>query len=582
MIDKNLFKLLGKNKKYLFIIVFLMIIGLFANLGFSAMIALTIYYASINSDFDKYIMPIGVAVGCIIIRYLIHRITVELKDLLSRNVKKDLREKGYEKIISLNGKTNEDIGVAGLTQVLMEGVEQIDLYYSEYLPQFFYAMLAPFILFGVTVWMNYRPSLALICFVPLIPASIIFVSKYAKKVFAKYWGKYISMGDSFLDSVNGLKELKIFRADQKRQIKMNESAEEFRHITMKVLIMQLASTTIMDLVAYGGAGIGLTIALFNYKDGIYNDGVVPALFAIIFMILVAVEFFLPMRRFGSAFHTGMNGASAGRKIISLLNMEECQWNNEKIDSYDIKIKDLTFTYDGNRDVLNNINMEFNKGLNSIVGESGSGKSTIVKLIMGTERTNIGTISIGNKNLESLSRIDYYNHLAIVSYDSYIFNESIFDNFKNAKLDVKEDEIWNSLKLVNLDNFVKNNGGLDKVINEDSANISGGERQRLSLAINLITNKDIYIFDEATSNIDIDSEKIIMDNIIKLSKDKTVILISHRLKNVIESDNIYYLEDGYVKEAGNHNELIKLNGGYNKLFNTQKSLEEGFKDGDLNA
>jgi len=582
MIDKNLFKLLGKNKKYLFIIVFLMIIGLFANLGFSAMIALTIYYASINSDFDKYIMPIGVAVGCIIIRYLIHRITVELKDLLSRNVKKDLREKGYEKIISLNGKTNEDIGVAGLTQVLMEGVEQIDLYYSEYLPQFFYAMLAPFILFGVTVWMNYRPSLALICFVPLIPASIIFVSKYAKKVFAKYWGKYISMGDSFLDSVNGLKELKIFRADQKRQIKMNESAEEFRHITMKVLIMQLASTTIMDLVAYGGAGIGLTIALFNYKDGIYNDGVVPALFAIIFMILVAVEFFLPMRRFGSAFHTGMNGASAGRKIISLLNMEECQWNNEKIDSYDIKIKDLTFTYDGNRDVLNNINMEFNKGLNSIVGESGSGKSTIVKLIMGTERTNIGTISIGNKNLESLSRIDYYNHLAIVSYDSYIFNESIFDNFKNAKLDVKEDEIWNSLKLVNLDNFVKNNGGLDKVINEDSANISGGERQRLSLAINLITNKDIYIFDEATSNIDIDSEKIIMDNIIKLSKDKTVILISHRLKNVIDSDNIYYLEDGYVKEKGNHQELLKLNGGYNKLFNTQKSLEEGFKDGDLNA
>ena len=582
MIDKNLFKLLGKNKKYLIIIVILMIIGLFANLGFSAMVALSIYFASINSEFEKYIMPIGVAIGCIIIRYFIHRMTVELKDLLGRNVKKDLREKGYEKIIALNGKTNEDIGVAGLTQVLMEGVEQIDLYYCEYLPQFFYAMLAPFVLFGLTVWMNFRPAVALICFVPLIPASIIFVSKYAKKVFAKYWGKYISMGDSFLDSVNGLKELKIFRADSKRQIKMNESAEEFRRITMKVLIMQLASTTIMDLVAYGGAGIGIAIALLNYNDGIYNGGIVPALFAIIFMILVAVEFFLPMRRFGSAFHVGMNGASAGRKILSLLNVEEYKWNEEKINSYDIKIKDLTFTYDGKRDVLKNINMEFNKGLNSIVGESGSGKSTIVKIITGEERTNIGSITIGDKKLESLSRIDYYNHLSLVSYDSYLFNESIFDNFKNAKLDVKEDEIWKSLKLVNLDNFVRNNGGLDKVINEDSTNISGGERQRLSLAISLVTNKDIYIFDEATSNIDIDSEKIIMDNIIKLSKNKTVILISHRLKNVIESDNIYYLEDGYVKEAGNHNELIKLNGGYNKLFNTQKSLEEGFKDGDLNA
>jgi ATP-binding cassette subfamily C protein len=289
-----------------------------------------------------------------------------------------------------------------------------------------------------------------------------------------------------------------------------------------------------------------------------------------------------MRRFGSAFHVGMNGASAGRKILSLLNIDEYKWNEDKLTSYDIKINDLTFTYDGTRDVLKNINMGFNKGLNSIVGESGCGKSTIVKLITGSERSNIGSITIGNKELESLSRVDYYNHLSVVSYDSYIFNESILDNFKNAKLDVTEDEIWASLKLVNLDKFIKDNGGLDKVINEDSTNISGGERQRLSLAISLVTNKDIYIFDEATSNIDIESEKIIMDNIKELSKDKVVILISHRLKNVIESDNIYYLEDGLIKESGNHNELLKLNGGYNKLFNTQKALEEGFKDGDLNA
>lgn len=575
MIDKNLFRLLGKDKKIIFIIVFLMILGLLFNLGFIACLCISINYAYKDYENNKFIIPIIIGVLCIIFRYIVYRITCEAKDILGRKVKKSLREKGYEKIISLNGKSDSDIGMAGMTQVLMEGIEQLDLYYCDYLPQFFYAMIAPFILFGVTVWMNFRPSLALICFVPLIPASIIAVSKYAKKVFAKYWGKYISMGDSFLDSVNGLKELKIFRTDKLRQEKMNENAEEFRKITMKVLIMQLASTTIMDLVAYLGAGIGIIIAILNYKSGTYDNSLVEPLFGVLFMVLVAVEFFLPMRKFGSAFHVGMNGASAGRKIIKLLDEEEPIWNDKKVVNPTIEINDLSFTYDGSKDVLKNINMKFDKGITSIVGESGCGKSTIVKLIMGLVRTNRGNIKVSDINLEELSRVSYYSNLAVISYDSYIFNESVYDNFKMVKANIKDNEIWEALEKVNLDKFIKNNGGLDKIINEDSNNISGGERQRLSLALNLVADKNIYIFDEATSNIDIESEKIIMDNIKKLSNDKTVILISHRLKNVIDSNYIYYLSDGVIKEEGTHNNLMKLNGGYNNLFNTQKSLEEGF-------
>ena len=577
MIDKDLFKLLGKNKKYIFIIVLLMVIGLFLNLGFTASVCISIYYASEGRNITDYVLPLIIAILCIIFRFIIYKITINLKDILGRNVKKDLREQIYDKMLTLGGRTDKDLGNAGLLQIAMEGIEQLDLYYCEYLPQFFYAMLAPFILFGVTVWMNFRPSLVLIAFVPLIPASIIAVSKYAKKIFAKYWGKYISMGDSFLDSVNGLKELKIYRADKKRNVIMNEHAEDFRKITMKVLVMQLASTTIMDLVAYGGAGIGIMVALFNYRDGLYNNSLVPALFGILFMIMVAVEFFLPMRRFGSAFHVGMNGASAGKKIISLLNEKDPIWGNNELENYNIEIKDLTFSYDAKRDVLKNINLKINKGLTSIVGKSGCGKSTIVKLLMGTERTNIGEIYIGNKKIEDISRINYYSNLGVVSYDSYIFNESVKSNFKMANINISDEEIYKYLDLVNLKDFIINNGGLDKVINEDSTNISGGERQRLALAISLASNKNIYIFDEATSNIDIESEEIILNNIKELAKTKTVLLISHRLKNVVDSNIIYYMDDGYIKECGNHKELMNDNKDYALLFNTQKNLEEGFKE-----
>ena len=463
--------------------------------------------------------------------------------------------------------------MAGLTQISMEGIEQLDIYYSTYLPQFFYAMLAPFILFGVTVGFYWQSAVALICCVPLIPVSIIAVSKYAKKVFAKYWCKYISMGDAFLDATSGLKELKIFQADQNRHVKMNESAEEFRKITMKVLVMQLASTTIMDLVAYGGAGVGIALAILGlYKGWCSNVAI------IIFVILVAVDFFLPMRAFGSAFHVGMNGASAGKKILTLLNASEPEFSDGVVNDTSIKLEGITFSYDGKRDVLKNVSLYFpSVGFSAIVGESGSGKSTIVNLLMGVNHANIGQIYVGDKRLEELSRVSYYSHLAVVSYNTYIFNESIRDNFKMAKLDVTDDEIYEALKLVNLDSFIKNNGNLDKVILEDANNISGGQRQRLALAINLVADKDIYVFDEATSNIDVDSEAIIMANIKKLSKDKSVIVISHRLENVVNADQIFYISNGEILEHGTHDELLHMNGDYSKLYKTQKSLEQGYKE-----
>ena len=574
MIDKNLLRLLGENKKYIFYTVGLMMLGLFANVGVTACICwavgLALDYDSQSGGAVIFLWPGICAAIAIVVRYVSSRLSGNLKDLLGRKAKKELREKIYNKIVKLGVRSTDGMSMAGLTQVSMEGVEQLDLYYSSYIPQFFYAMIAPVILFCITVWIDWHVALTLLVCVPLIPISIAAVSRYAKKIFVKYWGKYTLMGDSFLDSVQGLKELKIFRADEAQHKKMNETSEEFRKITMKVLVMQLASTTIMDLVAYGGAGLGIALAVL----GTANRGLAPV--SALFLILVAVDFFLPLRAFGSAFHVAMNGASAGTKIISLLEQPDPVWGNETVADMDLRLEHVTFSYDGKRDVLKNISMVFPKtGMTAIVGESGCGKSTIVNMLSGAFRPGKGRVTVGGKALEAFSRESYYSHLAVVRYNTYIFNETIRANFSLANPSVTEMDIYAALEKVNLTAFIRQNAALDKEITEDANNISGGQKQRLALAISLAADKDIYIFDEATSNIDIESEAIIMANVKSLTKTKSVIVISHRLANVVPADLIYYMESGEIHESGTHTRLMEAGRAYARLYTTQKELEEGY-------
>ena len=395
MFDKELIKLMGENKKYVAYVVLLMILGMLANIGITASICWAVYLLIEKQPALSYIYPAITAVVAIIVRYIASRLTGDLKDVLGRKVKKDLRERTYDKILRLGVKSTDGMSMAGLTQVSMEGIEQLDLYYSTYLPQFFFSMIAPFILFAICVGIDWRTSLVLLACVPLIPVSIVAVSKYAKKIFAKYWGKYTSMGDGFLDSVQGLKELKIFRADAARQVKMNESAEEFRKITMKVLVMQLASTTIMDLVAFGGAGAGIALSIV----GLMNDWLAPA--SALFLILVAVEFFLPLRALGSAFHVAMNGASAGKKIISLLNQPDPVWGEKEVAGRELALENVTFSYDKKRDVLKDVTMNFpEKGMTAIVGESGCGKSTVVNLLIGARRPDKGKCLSAERSLKA--------------------------------------------------------------------------------------------------------------------------------------------------------------------------------------
>ncbi len=549
-----------------------MLLGLAANISITACICWCIALLISNAEASAYLLPAVCAACAMVVRYCTTRWVGSVRDTLGREAKKDLRKQLYEKMVRLGVKTTDQMSMAGLTQMSMEGVEQLDLYYSSYIPQFFYAMLAPFILFAVTVGIQWRVAVVLICCVPLIPVSIIAVSKYAKKIFAKYWGKYTSMGDTFLDSVQGLKELKIFKADAARHEKMNESAEEFRRITMKVLVMQLASTTIMDLVAYGGAGLGIAMAILS----VTKWGLTPVM--ALFLVLVAVEFFLPLRAFGSAFHIAMNGASAGKNILSLLELPDPEWGDKSLDGTNLALRTVTFSYDGKRDVLQKVDMVFPEtGMTAIVGESGCGKSTVVSLLLGVHRPQIGTVTAGSMPITQLSRESYYGSLAAVSYNTYIFHTSVRENFHMAKESATDEEIYEALSKVNLADFIRENGGLDKVIEEDANNISGGQKQRLALAIALVADKAIYIFDEATSNIDIESEAIIMRNIKALSRQKSVIVISHRLANIVNADHIYYMESGEIKESGTHTSLMQQGGGYAKLYTAQKNLEQGYKE-----
>ncbi len=570
MIDKELFRLLGKEKKLIAYVVITMVVTLIVNVGLTADICYAIYLAINNMEVNSYLAPLVIAIICILMRFVLSVISGDLRDNLGRSVKKNLRMVTYDKILTLGDTACDDIGMAGLTQITMEGIEQLDLYFTTYIPQFFYSVTAPIVLFIICSRVDLYPPLVMLCCVPLIPISIVAVSKYAKKVFAKYWGKYISMGDSFLDAVQGLKELKIYQADERYAEKLSSSAEEFRKITMKVLVMQLASTTIMDLIAYGGAGVGIAIATNRMMNGYIS----PA--QALFLMLVAVEFFLPLRAFGSAFHVAMNGASAGKKIIALIDKENPIWSDNAVNGYDIVLDNVSFSYDESRQILDKVNATFNaKGFSAIVGESGSGKSTIVKLLLGGKKFD-GSITVGDSSISALSRDDYYKHLAVVSSNTCIFNDTIRANFKLSKEDVTDEEISAALKKVKLDSFITEEGGLDRIINEDSTNISGGQKQRLSLAISLVADKDIYIFDEATSNIDIDSENIIMENIIDMSKSKNVIVISHRLANVVNADVIYCLSNGKVVESGKHDKLIAKNGEYARLYNMQKALENSYK------
>ena len=569
MINNRLVRLLSDGKKYIYGNIFFQWINLIANIVAIFLISDFIsdsYYGKVTDA--KLIRLIIILAIAVLARVICNIASNKMSYLSSKKVKQVLRHKIMEKMLTLGSSYNEKVRTSEVVQVSVEGVEQIETYFGLYLPQLFYSLLAPLTLFAVIVFMSFTPAIVLLLCVPLIPISIAAVQTFAKKLLAKYWGKYTGLGDTFLENLQGLTTLKIYQADEYKNKKMNEEAEEFRKITMKVLTMQLNSITIMDIVAYGGAALGIILTVKQFVAGnIRLDQAIA-------IILLSADFFIPMRQLGSFFHIAMNGMAAIDKIFKILDLEVPEEKTMSLPGKgSIKVENLSFAYDESHNALNDISIELlEQGMVSLVGASGSGKSTMASLLMKRSKNYSGKIFVGEVDFNEISEKSVMENITYISHSSYIFKGSVRDNLLMAKADARDEELWDVLKKTNLADFFEADNGLDFEIAEAGGNLSGGQKQRLALARGLLHDSRFYIFDESTSNIDVESEEVILEQIKELAKHKGVLMISHRLANVVSSDKIFVLEKGQLKEEGTHEELLAMHGTYSTLWDTQQSLE----------
>ena len=575
MINRRLIGTVRESKKYIVGNVISQWISLVANIGMMAAIAKmlqSLYEGSIEDR--QLILTAIVAVAAVGIRFLCSVISSRFGYLSSKEVKKTLRQMIYKKLLRLGSSYKEQTNTSEVVQVAVEGVDQLETYFGAYLPQFFYAMLAPITLFIVLSFVNFPSALVLLVCVPMIPVTIIAIQRWAKKLLAKYWSQYTALGDTFLENLQGLTTTKIYQADAFKHREMNEQSEHFRKITMKVLTMQLNSITIMDLIAYGGAALGVILAATQFRAGRVD------LAGCIMIVLLAADFFLPMRLLGSFFHIAMNGMAASDKIFRLLDLPEPEQKNAVVPKdCSVKCRNLCFSYEADREILHNVNMDFLKGsFTAVVGESGCGKSTIAAILMGRNKEYTGKITVGEMSLSEIREDSLMENFTYISHQSYLFKGTVRENLLMAQPDAEEDTLWRVLEQVKLADFLRNEKGLDTMLNEKASNLSGGQCQRLALARALLHDSPVYIFDEATSNIDVESENDIMSQIYELAKTKTVILISHRLANVTGADNIYVIDKGNVAETGDHKNLLARSGTYTKLWNAQQELENYAKGG----
>ncbi len=570
MLKTRLIKLLSHAKKYIAFQVIWKWISLLCQVVMIYATAMLLENALFDVITEKHVIIYGsMVLASVLLRFFCDKQTTYAAYEASADVKRILREKIYGKILKLGASYRESAATSEVVQMAAEGVEQLETYFGRYLSQLFYSLLAPVTLFLILAFVNVKASVVLLICVPVIPVSIVAVQKFAKKLLQKYWGIYTELGDSFLENLQGLTTLKMYQADAERAVEMDEESQRFRRITMKVLTMQLNSTSVMDMIAYGGAAIGMIVTISEFLNGNVSFG------GAVMIILLASEFFIPLRLLGSFFHIAMNGMAASDKIFALLDLPEPEEKGEVLEDGELSIhwEKVQFSYEDNREILKEVSLDFAAGsFTSLVGISGCGKSTIAGILMGRNKGYQGSITIQGKELREISEKSLMKHITLVNHNSYLFKGTVRDNLKMGKEDASEKEMCDVLEKVSLWRFLQAQKGLDTVVMEKGSNFSGGQCQRLALARALLHDTPVYIFDEATSNIDMESEEMIMQVIRELAGTKTILLISHRLANVVESDRIYMLENGCVLQAGTHRELMTEKGAYESLYRYQSELE----------
>lgn len=504
--------------------------------------------------------------GAIIVRAAAIYLAQRSGDKAAFKAVRRVRSLVYDKLTALGPSYTETVPTAEAVQTSVEGATQLQVYFGGYLPQLFFAGLAPITLFVLLVGQAGLPAALLLVCVPVIPISIMMVMRNAKKIGSEYWGSYVDLGGMFLEAVQGLTTLKVYQADRDWHKRINAESERFRTATMRLLVMQLRSICVMDLVVYMGAALGIIVATLQLATGKIGF---EAAFLVVFL---SQEFFLPMRRLGSLFHTAMNGMAASRRMFGILDTPEPERGDVELDGRgDIELAGVSYAY-GDRTVLDSASATIAHGsLVALVGESGGGKSTLAGIIAGRKGAYRGSVRIGGVELRDATAASLMRAVTLVPTNGYLFAGTLRDNLLLAQPNATDAELLRALGRTRVAAFVQANGGLDMVINEGGTNLSGGQRQRVCMARALLHDSPIYVFDEATSNVDAASEAAIGEVIASLAGEHTVIVVAHRLSTIVNADQILVLERGRIAERGTNSKLLADVGVYARMWNSQEQL-----------
>lgn len=585
---------------------------------------------------ETYVGCVLAIVVCAVLRFLMMRAAAYFGAEAAERVKLALREQLFNKMLAIGPSYSQHISTADVVQSAGEGIEQIQSFFELFLPQLFYAILAPVTLFFIVAPINMPTAVTLLVCAPLIVLIVGMVAMRAARVFKKYWGKYTDMGSVFLDNVQGLETLKTFDADAHAAKKMGEQAEQFRVMTMNVLQIQLRSLTAMDVVAYGGAAAGVGVSIWQYASGaalpLAGVLLIVLLSADFFIPLRRLGSFFHVAMNGMT-STKRIFALLDTPIPAH-GMQEMPEFGASDNGVDVCFDDVSFRYvdvntdaaaavsvaadtavtadmetgktgqiggksgvvgagktgmskddDGSVVALHGVSFTARRGqVTAIVGPSGSGKSTAVELLSGNlsgyegcmwlQSGNTGNNSTQRYQINDLSIESLTREIAIVAAQSHLFAGTLRDNLLMAKPDATESELWQALEAAHISDFVRaQSQELDLAIEQGASNLSGGQKQRIAIARALLREPAVYIFDEATSSVDVESETLILQTIRALAdRGKTVIMVTHRMANAADADHVVVFEHGRVAEQGTHAELMRANGTYAKLFHAQQTVE----------
>ncbi|MDR2109025.1 MAG: ATP-binding cassette domain-containing protein [Coriobacteriales bacterium] len=624
MVDSRMLAMIKGARRYVFCTAALQWAALLGYMGIISAIVYLLRQAFAGAVPDSVLLGILASIAVLLVaRYICIRQSTYISYLSSLEAKGTLRDRLYRKMLDLGLAPDQKVRISEVLQMAGEGVEQIEAYFGRYLPQLLYSLLAPLTLFAFVASFSVLSALALLLGVPLILLSLMLISRRARRVFSHYWNSYTDLGTVFLESLQGLTTLKIFRADARRQEEMRSNAEGFRVVTMRLLKTQLASVTAIDLIACCSAVAGICVALFQFRSGAIS------LSGCLIIILLSSEFFAPLRSLASLFHVAMNGVTACNRMFALFDRKTPGTEGIPLQgtAFNIELRGLSYAYPERdeqavgaapaapaatpadaavspdvasppdaaapaapatvasaaapapapataaRPILRDLTFSLPQGsFVALVGESGCGKSTLCALLNGARSGYAGSVTIAGHELRDVDRQSLLERVVLVGTSAHIFKASVAENLRVASAKASDEQLWEVLERVRLASFLRAEQGLETQVQEGAANLSGGQRQRLALARALLHDAPVYIFDEATSNIDAESEQCIMEAVFALAQTRTVLFISHRLANVVRAQCIHLLRDGRIVESGEHEELLARGGEYAAMYNRQWQLE----------